>query len=65
MANYDIDLRYHPGKVNVVPDALSRKPGVCMVMQITQPKELFEEMRQMELVDTLKKTRFLTGLNDV
>ena len=24
MADYDIDLQYHPGKVNVVPDALSR-----------------------------------------
>jgi len=32
MADYDIDLQYHPGKVNVVPDALSRKPGACMVM---------------------------------
>ena len=25
IANYDIDLQYHPGKINVVPDALSRK----------------------------------------
>jgi len=24
MADYDIDLQYHPGKVNVVSDALSR-----------------------------------------
>ena len=24
MVDYDIDLQYHPGKVNVVPDALSR-----------------------------------------
>jgi hypothetical protein len=27
MADYDIDLRYHPGKVNVVPNALRRMPG--------------------------------------
>ncbi|XP_020272408.1 uncharacterized protein LOC109847588 [Asparagus officinalis] len=26
MADYDIDLQYHPGKVNVVPDALNRLP---------------------------------------
>ena len=32
MADYDIDLQYHPGKVNVQPDSLSRKPGACMVM---------------------------------
>ncbi|XP_020262691.1 uncharacterized protein LOC109838678 [Asparagus officinalis] len=28
MADYDIDLQYHPGKVNVVPDALSRLPAI-------------------------------------
>jgi len=32
MANYDIDLQYHPGKINVVPDALSRKPEASMAM---------------------------------
>jgi len=32
MADYDIDLQYHSGKVNAVPDALNRKPGTCMVM---------------------------------
>ena len=52
MADYDIDLQYHPGKVNVVSDALSRKPGACMMMQITQQKELLEEMRRMELMVT-------------
>ena len=28
MADYEIDIQYHPGKVNVVPDALSRLPVV-------------------------------------
>ena len=50
MADYDIDLQYHPGKINVVPDALSRKPEASMTMQITQQKELFEEMRRMDLM---------------
>jgi len=36
MADYDIDLQYHPGKINVVQDALSRKPEASMAMQITQ-----------------------------
>jgi len=35
MADYDIDLQYHPGKVNVVSDALSRKSEACITMQIT------------------------------
>ena len=52
MTNYDIDRKYHPEKVNVVPDALSKKPGACMVMQITQQRELLEEMRRMELMVT-------------
>jgi len=50
MADYDIDLQYHPGKINVVPDALSRKPETSMTMQITQQKKLFEEMRRMDLM---------------
>jgi len=50
MADYDIYLQYHPKKVNMVPDALSRKPEVCMAMQITQQEELFREMRQMDLM---------------
>ena len=58
MVDYDIDLQYHPGKVNVVPDALRRKPGACMVMQITQQKELLEEMRQMELMVTRRTNAF-------
>ena len=37
MADYDIDLQYHPGKMNVVPDALSRKPSF---MLLTQQKEM-------------------------
>ena len=49
MADYDIDLQYHPGKINVVPDALSRKPEASIVMQITKQRELFEEMRRMDL----------------
>jgi len=32
MADYDINLQYHHGKVNVVPDTLNRKLEACMTM---------------------------------
>ena len=50
MVDYDIDLQYHPEKINVVPDALTRKLKASMAMQITQQKELFKEIRQMDLM---------------
>lgn len=29
LADYDIDVAYHPGKVNVVPDDLNRRLVTC------------------------------------
>jgi len=46
MADYDLNLQYHPGKVNVVPDALSRKPSF---MLMTQQKETQEEILRVDL----------------
>ena len=46
MADYDIDLQYHPGKVNVVPDALSRYPTVMM---LTEQSRLRLEIRDMDM----------------
>jgi len=50
MADYDIDLQYHPGKVNTVPDALSRKPENRMLVQITQQKELIQDIIRLDLM---------------
>ena len=38
-------LHYHPGKANVVADALSRKSHVSTLMTEELPKELAEDLR--------------------
>ena len=50
LADYDVDLQYHPGKLNVVPDALSRVPGEYEALQLTQQKELLREMMRLDLM---------------
>jgi hypothetical protein len=50
MADYDVELQYHPGKAHVVPDALSRRPGDCMALQLTQQKELLKEIIELDLM---------------
>lgn len=46
MADYDIDLQYHPGKANLLPDALSRR---LMTMLLKQQKELVENIMSLHL----------------
>ena len=43
--NYDIEILYHPGKANVVADALSRKVVHTSAMITTQEK-LQDEMKR-------------------
>ena len=44
--DYDMRLHYHPGKDNVVADALSRKSHVNTLMTEGLPKELAEDLRE-------------------
>lgn len=46
MTDYELNLQYHPDKVNVVPDTLSRKP---VAMFLTRHKELVEEMNRLDI----------------
>lgn len=53
MANYDINLQYHPSKINIVLNVFIRK---LMVMSYSE-KELFEEMRFLELKVILQESK--------
>ena len=45
--DYDMRLHCHPGKANVVADALSRKSHVNTLMTGELPKELAEDLREL------------------
>ena len=42
-------LHYHPGKANVIADALSRKSYVNTLVSGGMPKELAEDLRELRL----------------
>ena len=47
--DYDIKLHYHPGKANVVADALSRKSYANTLVSGEMPKELADDLRELRL----------------
>jgi hypothetical protein len=47
--DYDLEIHYHPGKANVVADALRRKSYINMAVAFQMPQELCEEFEQLRL----------------
>ena len=47
--DYDMKLHYHPGKANVVADALSRKSYANTLVSTGVSKELAEDLRELRL----------------
>ncbi|WVZ63320.1 hypothetical protein U9M48_012961 [Paspalum notatum var. saurae] len=47
--DYDLEIHYHPGKANVVEDALSRKSYANMALGFQMPPELCEEFESLNL----------------
>ena len=52
--DYDMKLHYHPGKANVVADALSRESHVNTLMMGDLPRELAENLRELCLEIVLR-----------
>ena len=48
--DYDLGINYHPGKANVVADALTRKHVSLNAMMESLPPKLQEEITQLNLV---------------
>jgi hypothetical protein len=49
MKDYDLEIHYHPGKANLVADALSRKGHVNMALTFQLPEELMKEFEKLNL----------------
>jgi hypothetical protein len=47
--DYDLKIHYHPGKANLVTDALSRKEHVHLAVVAQLPDEIIEDFRRLNL----------------
>jgi hypothetical protein len=48
--DYDLDINYHPGKANVVVDALSQRSYANHLVVKSIPSELCDEFAKLKIV---------------
>jgi hypothetical protein len=62
--DYDLEIHYHPGKVNLAADALSRKEHVHAAIATQLPDELLEDFERlnMGIVDHAEEITVEVGL---
>ena len=46
---YDLEILYHPGKANVVANALSRKRSYGVAAMLTSQKAILDELRKLDV----------------
>jgi hypothetical protein len=63
--DYDLGINYHPGKANVVANALSRRSHVSQLVVDSMPFELCEEFNKLNLmiVTSMEATEMEVGSN--
>ena len=47
--DYDCLINYHPGKTNVVADALSQKPSGFLTALLTTQKKIINDLERMKI----------------